>query len=136
MTDQLPEALRQLFLSEQGIETNPNDLEITETEAQAFQNAKTLFLHEVHPLFTTVWGEIWISNSQIEEGLMSKACQLWVIALHGLDADHIASAVNAFVKENKGKYPPNPLQFREYCRAVQSEHALKKNHDKAYEILN
>lgn len=137
MTNKLPEELRLLFLSEQGIKPSTRDDELNEDEAKLFSEAKNFFQKEIHPLFTTLWGEIWINNSQIEEnGLNSIACQLWVISLQGLNAKHIAKALDAFVADTGGKYPPNPLQFRNYCKNIRQKDVEQGRKDRSLQLLN
>ena len=139
MSNKLPEELRSLFLSDQGIATSTHDDGLNDAEEKSFHEAKRMFEKEIHPLFTTLWGEIWLSNSQIEDGgikFKSRACQLWFICLQGLSAKHIAKGLDDFVNDTSGKYPPNPLQFRFYCKNVKQKDVEQSGKDRNLQILN
>lgn len=139
MTSELPEELRLLFLSEEGITPSTSDDGLNDDEAKSFSEAMKMFKNEIHPLFTTLWGEIWINNSQIDGGginFNSRACQLWFICLQGLNTKHVAKALDEFVNDTGGKYPPNPLQFRYYCKNVKQKDVEQSGKDRNLQLLN
>ena len=129
---ELCEELRKIFLNEQGVEFSSKTLNI---QKQAFNDAKTLFHEQIHPLFYSLWGEVWINKSQISGDSQNQSIHLWYVSLHGITHEQVAKAINDYINDDKGKYPPNSLEFRLYCQKynnnVQSIDKTSK-----YAILN
>ena len=133
MSNSLPEELRQLFLKDIGITATTENIQEQSVE---YNKAKNLLDKEIHPLFFSIWGEIWMNHSQMDQGDNATNKHLWIVALHGMSVKQVALAFKNYVEETGGKFPPNPMQFRDYCRVIKAEQTEKSINDRKYAILN
>ena len=126
---ELCEELRKMFLEEQNIAFTEDSVK---QQREELVKAKKMLHEQIHPLFYSLWGEVWINNSTIAEPNQTQTLHLWYVSLQGLTYAQIARAINDYVKEDKGRYPPNPLEFRARCQKATD----KKEEKTKYALLN
>ncbi|MCY9866143.1 hypothetical protein OTK49_26760 [Vibrio coralliirubri] len=133
MSNNLPEEIRLLFLKDCGIEASQENLREQSVE---YTKAKNLLDKEVSPLFFSIWGEVWMNHSQMDQGDNASNKHLWILALHGMNLKQVAQAFKNYIEHSGGKFPPNAMQFREFCREIKAEQTEKSINDQKYMILN
>ncbi len=116
MDKKLLEELRVIYLKEADIEPELSHDTLSEAEKNAYQSASKVFENELYPLFYNIWADLWVNTLKIRTDRTSDVAEMWVVALHGLSIKDIAEAINEYMKSTTGKYPPNPLEFRNYCK--------------------
>lgn len=129
--NKITKELREIYLKDLGVDIS-SECDV-KNEKAVWAEAKKLFEEEVHPLFLSNWGDVWLKSAGITTNFSSPSCKLWVHALYGVKAFHVAKALNNYLNEGLGAFPPNPLRFREYCKAIKH---LEEIQMKSYAVLN
>ena len=83
-----------------------------EDRSAAIRLASEIFFKEIHPYFTDMFGDYWLSKFA-GGNLKCDFSKTWIHSISGLSRDDIARAIAHHALYDNAQYPPTPLRLRQ-----------------------
>ncbi|MGR5365658.1 hypothetical protein [Photobacterium damselae] len=90
--------------------------------SHATKQARNIFFEEIHPYFTELFGDYWLSKFGGGD-LKCEFSKVWIHSIIGLSKEDIARAIAHHTLTDNAQYPPTALRLRQLAVMTSADHS-------------